>query len=863
MGLFGRAKDSTGGPVCAQCGRTLLAGEWTQRIVGDDGQERLICSLCSGGGAAEAGQPVAISVGTRAPRPKAVRSRSDAFWQAFKDREIRIERLESQLARAEAERADLTARVAHLQRQFDGAVVEPSPPGDAYADDAAPGAALAPPAEAHVHWDGEPNVSDEDDLSATLPGRGQADAERSLAEQRAATPDAAVLVDDGVVGDADDLTDAALALLQRGVDLLNLSSVPKKIAETAAYLGEPSVHVGAEGETLVVTFLFTMAWYRYAVDIDGSGVVWLDDRGYDERHDLIANAAVHADGTVQLASTGLARAAAHPQPAPLAGAGASAAAPATMPAAVPAERFSRQKKLARAALIVAIATAASRVLGLAREMITAKYYGTALKYDVYVSLAVIPNLVSQLFADAAVAAAFVPVFTGLLTKGDHERAHDLAAKLLGFMLVVVGGVTALLLLVAPSVAHLVYPKLTQTVAMQSFAGGLLRVLLPIILLLSLSGVVNGVLYSFERFTMPAVVSVVWNAVIITTIALFHGSAAQPRVSAIAWGMLVGTAVQLLLILWATHGLDFKLGLKLDLRDPLLRKVLVLMVPITLTLGILNFNALIDTFFAQFVSGRAAAQIGYAFRLYQLPQGIFAVTIGSVLFPSLARFATLNDIGRFRETISLGTRQVLFVTLPFVVWFVALPDPIVRLIYQRGRFTGASTHEVAYALAFFAAGLVFANANIMFNRGFQSLQRPWLPLSVALVNLALNGVLDLVLYKPLGVGGITLSTSLVSLFNFAALVWLMRRQIGLVDGRRIARSALRMSGCGAALAVVSLLVWAALRGFAQEGEVRLLMALFAVIVAGAAAYLGTALLLRIDELSQLASLLRRSGRARAG
>lgn len=862
MGLFGRAKDSTGGPVCAQCGRTLLAGEWTQRIVGDDGQERLICSLCSGG--AEAGPPVAISVGTRAPRPKAVRRSSDAFWQAFKDREIRIERLESQLARAEAERADLTARVAHLQRQFDGAVAGPSPtlPVVAHADDAASGTALAPSAETHIHWDGEPDVTDEDDLSATLPGLGLADAEWPLAEERTATRDAAVLANDGAFGDAPDLTHVTLARLQRGVDLLNLSSVPKKIAETAAYLGEPSVHVGAEGETLVVTFLFTMAWYRYAVDIDGSGVVRLDDRGYDERHDLIANAVVRADGTVQLASAGLARAVAHPQPAPLAGPGVPAAVT-TVPAAAPAERFSRQKKLARAALIVAIATAASRVLGLAREVITAKYYGTALKYDVYVSLAVIPNLVSQLFADAAVAAAFVPVFTGLLTKGDHERAHDLAAKLLGFMLVVVGGVTALLLLIAPSVAHLVYPKLTQTASMQSFAGGLLRVLLPIILLLSLSGVVNGVLYSFERFTMPAVVSVVWNAVIITTIAVFHGSAAQPRVSAIAWGMLAGTAVQLLLIVWATRGLDFKLGLKLDLRDPLLRKVLVLMVPITLTLGILNFNALIDTFFAQFVSGRAAAQIGYAFRLYQLPQGIFAVTIGSVLFPSLARFATLNDIGRFRETISLGTRQVLFVTLPFVVWFVALPDPIVRLIYQRGRFTGASTHEVAYALAFFAAGLVFANANIMFNRGFQSLQRPWLPLSVALVNLALNGVLDLVLYKPLGVGGITLSTSLVSLFNFAALVWLMRRQIGLVDGRRIARSALRMSGCGAALAVVSLLVWAALRGFAQQGEVHLLMALFAVIVAGAAAYLGTALLLRIDELSQLASLLRRSGRARAG
>ena len=515
----------------------------------------------------------------------------------------------------------------------------------------------------------------------------------------------------------------------------------------------------------------------------------------------------------------------------------------------------RQKKLARAALIVAAVTAVSRVLGLVREIITAKYYGTTLKYDVFVSLSVIPNLISQLFADAAVAAAFVPVFTGLLVKGDHQRAHDLAAKLLGFMLVVVGGVTAVMLIVAPWLAHAAYPKLTTGAAMQSFAGGLLRVLVPIILLLSVSGVVNGILYSFERFTMPAVVSVVWNMVIISAIAVFHGSAAHPRVTVIAWGMLVGTAVQLLLLLWATRGLDFKLSLKLDFRDSLLRKVLLLMVPITITLGVLNFNALVDTFFAQFVSSRAAAQIGYAFRLYQLPQGIFAVTIGAVLFPSLSRFAALKDFGRFRETISAGTRQLLFVTLPFVVWFVVLPGPFVRLIYQRGQFDSSATRHVAYALTFFAVGLIFSNANIMFNRGFQSLQRPWLPLGVALLNLALNAVLDLALYKPLGVGGITLSTSLVSLLNLAALMWLMRRQIGTIDGRRIASSALLIAGCGLALGAASWLVWLALRGFAQHGQLPLLGTMLAVLAAGVAAYLAAARLLGVGELTQIVSLLR--------
>ena len=225
--------------------------------------------------------------------------------------------------------------------------------------------------------------------------------------------------------------------------------------------------------------------------------------------------------------------------------------------------------------------------------------------------------------------------------------------------------------------------------------------------------------------------------------------------AIAWGTLAGTGVELLLLMAAARAAGVGLSLHLDFRDPLLRKVLLLMVPITITLGILNFNALVDTFFAQFVNNRAAAEIDYSFRLYQLPQGIFAVTIGTILFPSLSRFAATEESDRFRETLSMGVRQMFFVSLPFVAWFALLPRPFVQLVYQRGAFGGLATHDVAAALAGFSAGLAFANANIMFNRGFQSLKRPWLPLYAALVNLALNAVLDWVLLGPLGVAGITL------------------------------------------------------------------------------------------------------------
>jgi putative peptidoglycan lipid II flippase len=267
---------------------------------------------------------------------------------------------------------------------------------------------------------------------------------------------------------------------------------------------------------------------------------------------------------------------------------------------------------------------------------------------------------------------------------------------------------------------------------------------------------------------------------------------------------------------------------------------------------------VDVYFAQYVSDSAAAEIGYAFRLYQLPQGIFAVTIGTVLFPSLSRFAAQRDTVRFRETLSTGVRQMVFVSLPFVAWFVVMAVPIVQLVYERGHFEASATTEVAAVLAAFSLGLTFANVNIMFNRSFQGQQRPWLPMVVGLVNLGLNAVLDWVLLGPLGVPGIALSTSLVSMFNMVVLIWLIRRLIGPIDGRHIARAAAGALACAVVLAAASGAVWWALRGFAAGGFAPLLVAVSAAVGTGALVYVGAAKALRLEELSVVWRSLRRRG-----
>ena len=183
----------------------------------------------------------------------------------------------------------------------------------------------------------------------------------------------------------------------------------------------------------------------------------------------------------------------------------------------------------------------------------------------------------------------------------------------------------------------------------------------------------------------------------------------------------------------------------------------------------------------------------------------------------------------------------------------------QLVYERGQFGADATTEVAGALAFFSVGLVFANSNIMLNRAFQSLQKPWLPMYVSFANLAVNVLLCWLLYRPLGVPGITLSMATVSAVNFVALFFLLRREVGRIDGRRMAKAAGGALLAAAALAAVSYGVWWALQDFAAGGFAQLVVVVVAAVAAGGAVYLGLARLLRLEELSVVRQVLRRRRR----
>jgi putative peptidoglycan lipid II flippase len=328
----------------------------------------------------------------------------------------------------------------------------------------------------------------------------------------------------------------------------------------------------------------------------------------------------------------------------------------------------------------------------------------------------------------------------------------------------------------------------------------------------------------------------------------------------AFSILIATILQFLLPLPWLRGRDDRLHVVIDWRDPAVARTFKLMLPITLGLGLINFNAFVDTIFAARLLDKfqAPSSINAAFRLYIFPQGMFSVAVATVLFPSLARLATRRDFDAFRSMVSSGLRQIAFLLIPASVVCAVLAEPIVRIVYQRGDFTASQTTVVADCLAAFAIGLAFNGAMLMLNRAFFSLQNAWIPTAVALANLGLNAALDAAFYR-FGIWGIPLATSIVNVAGTLVLIVMLRRHLGRLDLGRTVDSVVRITIASVVLGGVAYGVWRPLDDALGHRFVAQAVSLGLALAVGAAAYLLMCRLLRVQELRTL-RLLRRSREA---
>jgi putative peptidoglycan lipid II flippase len=510
------------------------------------------------------------------------------------------------------------------------------------------------------------------------------------------------------------------------------------------------------------------------------------------------------------------------------------------------------RRLARSTAIYSLATGVSRILGLVREIVASYYFGAAGKVNAFTVAFQIPNLIRALVADAALSAAFVPVFTELLEKGDKRRAWRVASSLFWLVLLGLGGITALCILIAP----LIIRPFGNPGGDEELAVGLTRVLFVIVPLLGVSGIVVGILNSYEHFTVPALTPVFWNLAIIAglVIGVPRADTIDTKLYVYAGAIVVGTLIQVLLPFPWLRGRDDKLRVLVDWRDPAVWRVLRLMIPVTLGLGLINFNLVVDSLFASRLIDPelAPTAIDKAFRLYMLPQGMFSVAVATVLFPSLARLAARGDVPGFRRTVSVGVRQIAFMLVPASAVSAVLAEPIVRLVYQRGEFAPSQTPVVAGALAAFSAGLFFNGLMLLLNRAFFSLQSNWIPTLVALMNLGLNALFDALFYR-LGTWGIPLATSVVNVAGTVALFLLLRRRLGRLELRETVDSFARILVASAVVAGLSFGTWYAVDRAAGRSFAGQLASVGLALVIGVAGYLVACRALRVRELGALLAL----------
>src|SRR4029079_8032969 len=382
-------------------------------------------------------------------------------------------------------------------------------------------------------------------------------------------------------------------------------------------------------------------------------------------------------------------------------------------------------------------------------------------------------------------------------------AFRLASTLIYLVTLVLTVLTAVFVLIAP----FLMPLFVGSNVPQGLTVTLSQILFPILVMLGTTGMVVGILNSYNRFGAFAISPFFWNVAIIAVLVamrpLFHG---EDKIYAYAIGVLVGTAIQLAIPAWDLRNTPFRLLRVFDWRSLDVRRVLLLMLPVTISLGLINFNLLINSIFGSLVSAHAPAEIDKAFRIYMLPQGIFSVAVTTVLFPTLARHAARREFEDLRATMANGMRQIVLLLVPAAAAILVLSVPMIRLVYERGAFNAGDTDVVATALFWVAFSLPFNRLFLLLTRTFFSLQRPWVPTAISGVNLAITALAALVLYSPFGVGGIVAATVIVPAVSVLAQTVLLRRQLGRLELGRLTWTSIRVTIAAAALAASSYGLW---------------------------------------------------------
>ncbi len=493
--------------------------------------------------------------------------------------------------------------------------------------------------------------------------------------------------------------------------------------------------------------------------------------------------------------------------------------------------------IAKSAASVGIAVMCSRVLGLVREQVFAGLFGAGYIYDAFVVAFRIPNLLRDLFAEGALSAAFVTVFSAYDKQRTQEETWRLAANVLNFILVFLCLITLLMFFFAGEIVDLLAPDFSLIDGKTELTTKLTRIMLPFLVFISLSAVVMGILNTKGRFFIPAIASSFFNLGSLlggTTLAFILPRYGQPAIVGMAIGTLIGGLLQLGVQLPAVYKTGFRYTPSLRISDPGLRRILALMIPATIGLSATQINLFINTNFAASCAEGSVSWLYYAFRLVQLPIGVFGVALSIAMLPILAKQAASKDIEAMKDTMVSSLTMVFALTIPATAGLIILSQPIIRLIFQHGAFTAGDTLATANALCLYAIGLFAYSANKVLVPAFYALDKTKYPVIASFLAIIFNIVIIKFTIDTYQHRAIALSTSCTMLINFVFLMIVLYRSLNGYSISYLAKGCVKIGVATLSFSVPlllsrSLLVTWFAGTIAQQAAVLFLVILFAASI----------------------------------
>ena len=514
--------------------------------------------------------------------------------------------------------------------------------------------------------------------------------------------------------------------------------------------------------------------------------------------------------------------------------------------------------VAKSAATVSVAVMCSRLLGLIREQVFAGLFGAGYAYDSFVVAFRIPNLLRDLFGEGALSAAFVSVFSDYDANRSREDTWLLASNVLCFFVVAISLITLMGMVFADQIVDLLAPDFSAVSGKSELTASMTVIMMPFLLFISRAAVVMGILNTKNRFFIPSVASSFFNLGSIiggTALAFLLPRYGYPAIIGMAFGTLIGGFLQLAVQLPVLKKIGFRFTPVLNLSDPGLRRVLKLMIPATIGLSATQINIFINTNFASSCAEGSVSWLNYAFRLVQLPIGLFGVAISIAALPVLARQASTMNFEAMRTTFVSSLTMVFCLTIPATVGLVVLAEPIIKLIFEHGAFTAADTKATAVALSLYGVGLFAYSANKVIVPVYYAINAARYPVIASFLAIGFNILIIVNTIDHFQHRAIALSTSAVMVINFFFLMIVLYRKIDGFSLRSLGTGLTKIVIAASLMSLVLIFLYRQVHHQFQLSILHQLTFLFLLIAVSSLCYITVLHLLGLQELRDITSKIK--------